>query len=255
MGQDKIALRTDKLSVGYEKNIIVKEMNLSVKAGSVTSIIGPNGAGKSTFLKTLAGYIEPLGGMVYLDDASLFGMSDHARSLKMSVLMTDKVKVEWMKVFDIASMGRYPYTGSMGVLSEEDIKKTSEVIELVGLSALKERYFNELSDGQKQRVMFARAIIQEPKILVLDEPSSFLDMKYKLEMLSIIRKLSREDGVTVIMTLHELEMARQISDMLICIKDGCIECCGTPEEVFAGDHILKLYEIDRDSEFLPEFLR
>lgn len=152
---------------------------------------------------------------------------------------------ELMTCWDVAAAGRYPYTGRLGLLSDEDRAKVDEALALVGADELADRDFSCISDGQRQRVLLARAICQEPEVIVLDEPTSFLDIRYKLELLTVLKQLVREKQVAVILSLHEIDLAQKLSDRLICVHNGRIERCGTPEQVFTGDYIRTLYDLER----------
>ena len=163
----------------------------------------------------------------------------------MSVLLTEHVRPELMTCWDVAAAGRYPYTGRLGLLSDEDRAKVDEALALVGADELADRDFSCISDGQRQRVLLARAICQEPEVIVLDEPTSFLDIRYKLELLTVLKQLVREKQVAVILSLHEIDLAQKLSDRLICVHNGRIERCGTPEQVFTGDYIRTLYDLER----------
>ena len=153
----------------------------------------------------------------------------------------ERVRPEMMTCKEVVATGRYPYTGKFGVLSKEDWKIVDEAVRLVHIEDLAERDFTKTSDGQKQRVMLARALCQQPDILVLDEPTSFLDIRYKLEFLSIIQEMARNDRLTVILSLHELDLAERISDKVLCVRGDRIDRFGTPEEIFCGDYISELY--------------
>ncbi len=165
----------------------------------------------------------------------------------MSVVFTKRLKVEMKTCREVVATGRYPYTGWFGRLSKEDEQIVDKVMELVHITAISEQDFNKISDGQKQRVMLARAICQEPEIVILDEPTSYLDIKYKLEFLSILQELKEKTGLTVIMSLHELELAKLISDKILCLKEEYVERYGTPEEIFESDFIEQLFDIDESS--------
>jgi iron complex transport system ATP-binding protein len=165
----------------------------------------------------------------------------------MSVVLTERVRPELMTCEDVVATGRYPYTGKFGILSSEDRKLVEEAMELVHISQLAQREFSKTSDGQKQRVMLARAICQEPDIIILDEPTSFLDIKYKLEFLSILQNMSRKKKLSVIMSLHELDLAGRISDQIACVKGDHIDRLGTPEEIFSQGYISRLYDLTAGS--------
>ena len=169
--EEKIYFYTEDLQVGYGGKQILNPVRIGIKKGEILTLVGPNGAGKSTILKSVAAQLPPLGGAVYLDGADLLGMKGTERARRMAVKFTEKVHAEWMTCRDVVAAGRYPYTGRFGVLSEEDWKAVDEAMEAVQVSELRERDFQTLSDGQRQRVMLARALCQEPELLLLDEPS------------------------------------------------------------------------------------
>ena len=194
---------TEGLTVGYQGVPLIREIAFQLKKGEILTLIGPNG--------------------------------------KLSVVLTERVRPEMMTCKEVVATGRYPYTGKFGVLSKEDWKIVDEAVRLVHIEDLAERDFTKTSDGQKQRVMLARALCQQPDILVMDEPTSFLDIRYKLEFLSIIQEMARNDRLTVILSLHELDLAERISDKVLCVRGDRIDRFGTPEEIFCGDYISELY--------------
>lgn len=168
------------LSVGYEKNTIVSGINFEVKQGEILTLIGPNGAGKSTVLKTVAGYLESLSGNVFIAGRDVQKISTSEMSRMLSVLLTERIRPDLMSCREIVETGRYPYTGKFGLLSEHDKMIVNNAMEAAQISDLSHMDFNSVSDGQKQRVMLARAICQEPGILILDEPTSYLDIHHKI---------------------------------------------------------------------------
>lgn len=234
----------DGMTVGYDGKPLIKEIKIELNRGEILTLIGPNGAGKSTILKSITRQLRLLGGCVWLDQKNLHRMSGKELARKQAVLLTGRIKPELLTCQDVVATGRYPYTGALGILGEEDRRKVREAMELVHALELKDRDFNAISDGQKQRIMLARAICQEPELIVLDEPTSFLDVKHKLEFLSILKKLVRENQVAVIMSLHELDLAQKISDQVICVKGDRIARYGTPEEIFTSEYIGELYDME-----------
>lgn len=234
---------TKGLTVGYHGVPLIKDIELSVKKGEILTLIGPNGAGKTTILKNIIRQLKPLGGVAVLDGSNMEELSGRELSKKLSVVLTERVRPEMMNCRDVVSTGRYPYTGKFGVLSEEDWKIVDESMRLVHIEELAERDFTKTSDGQKQRVMLARALCQQPDIIVLDEPTSFLDIRYKLEFLSIIQNMSRTRKLSVIMSLHELDLAGRISDKIACVRGDRVDRFGTPEEIFTEGYIPKLYQM------------
>lgn len=234
---------TKNMCVGYDQRPLIKDIEITLQKGEILSLIGPNGAGKSTVLKSIAGQLKLLGGTAYLGEENLPAMKASDLAKKMSVLFTEKIRAELKTCRDVVATGRYPYTGWFGVLSGEDEQIVDEVMELIHITELSGQDFDKISDGQKQRVMLARAICQEPEIVILDEPTSYLDIKYKLEFLSILQEMRVKKGLTVIMSLHELELAKIISDKILCLKGEYILRYGTPDDVFTSDFIERLFDI------------
>ena len=245
-------LQTNALSAGYSRRVIVDGLTISVSAGEICTLIGPNGAGKSTVLKTVAAQLPVLSGSVALCGDSLDTLHEKDVARRLSVLLTQKITAERMTCGDVAETGRYPYTGTLGILSAEDKRIVHEAMELVGAAHLYDTDFRQISDGQRQCVMLARAIAQQPKIMLLDEPTSFLDIGHKLHVLSLLRQLAKERQIAVIQSLHELDLAQKFSDTVICIHNGKAERIGTPEEIFSGDYISGLYAI-RNGTYDPRF--
>jgi len=234
-------LYTEALSVGYGEKTVVANIALHAEAGKLLCLIGPNGAGKSTLLKTLTRMLPPLRGAVYLEGKRLSDYPERALARRSAAVLTGRPEPELMRCSEVVAAGRYPYTGRLGLLSEADRRIVRECMEKVGVAALSELDFNRLSDGQRQRVLLARALCQEPKLLILDEPTSFLDIRHKLEFLELLRALARERKLAVVMSMHELELAQRFADTLLCIRDGRVDRMGSPEEVFSGDYMEALY--------------
>lgn len=233
------------LTVGYNKIPVISNMNLEIDKGEIVALIGPNGAGKSTILKSMSRSLDIISGQIYLDGRKLDEYSYKELSKKMAVILTDKIKSELLTCRDIVSTGRYPYTGRLGLLTAEDEKIVTDAMQSVNALELSECDFNEISDGQKQRVLLARAIAQEPEIILLDEPTSFLDIRYKLELLSILTRMAHEKQITVVTSLHEIDLAEKVADKIVTIKGEKVFASGTAEEIFREDNIRELYEIDK----------
>lgn len=238
--------KLDKLTVGYDGRPLIRDITLSLERGKILTLIGPNGAGKSTILKSIARQLQVLGGKVYFGEKDMVSCSREELAKTMAVLLTDRLHTELMTCRDVVALGRYPYTGRFGLLSGEDESRVEKAMELVHVQDLAERDFGRISDGQRQRVLLARAICQEPELLIMDEPTSFLDIKYKLEFLSILLQLQKERNLTVIMSLHELELASRVSDRVLCIKGAHADRYGTPEEIFRKEYICQLFDIPDD---------
>ena len=238
---------TDQLTVGYDGKPLIREINIQLKKGEILTLIGPNGAGKSTILKSITRQLATISGTVYLDKQLMSQMSNKEVSQKLAVVLTERMRPELMTCEDIVATGRYPYTGTLGILSAEDKVKVKEAMETVHAWDLKDRDFTAISDGQRQRILLARAICQEPEIIVLDEPTSFLDIRHKLELLTILKQMFLDNQLTVIMSLHELDLAQKVSDKVICVHGEHREKYGAPEEIFTSDYIRNLYGITRGS--------
>ena len=238
---------TKGLTVGYRGVPLIHDIEIGMKQGEILTLIGPNGAGKTTILKNIIRQLSPLGGTVYLGGEDMAKLTGKELAQKLSVVLTERIRPELMSCEDVVATGRYPYTGRFGVLTEKDREIVKESMELVHIRELAGRDFGKISDGQKQRVMLARALCQQPEILVLDEPTSFLDIRYKLEFLTIIQRLSRERKLSVVMSLHELDLAERISDKIACVCGDCVDRFGKPEEIFTEGYIPKLYEMTAGS--------
>ena len=240
----KQGLVTDKFKVGYGKKVILSNVNLMAEPGRVLTLIGPNGSGKSTILKSIVKQLKSLGGVVYLNGKATSEMKEAEIAKSLSMVMTEHIHPELMSCRDVVATGRYPYTGRLGILDKQDWKLVDEAITMVHAEEVAEQSFTRISDGQRQRVMLARAICQDTAILVLDEPTSYLDIRYKLDILNSIRKLARERNIAVIMSLHELDLVQKVSDTVACVDGTTVSHIGPPEEIFQGSLVQKLYGIE-----------
>ena len=238
---------TDKLSVGYGGKPLISGITIGIKKGEILTLIGPNGSGKSTILKSITRHLAMISGVVYLDQKNMKQMSGKELAARLSVVLTERVMPEMMTCYDVVASGRYPYTNSLGVLTKNDRRIIRESMERVHALDLMRQDFLAVSDGQRQRIMLARAICQEPEVIVLDEPTSFLDIRHKIELLGILREMAKQKGITVIMSLHEIDLANKISDRVMCVKGDHITDFGTPEEIFTDERINRLYEIENGS--------
>lgn len=247
---DKNHLQLDQLVVGYNGKALIHGIEIGVQRGEIVTLVGPNGSGKSTILKTITRQLVPVGGEIFLSEQEAsspkklnqFTPADLARN--MAVMLTGRLQTELMTCRDVTAMGRYPYTGRLGILSDADEEKVDRALAAVHAQHLSDRPFDAVSDGERQRILLARAICQEPKIIVLDEPTSYLDIRHKLELLSILHRMSREQGITVVMSLHEIDLAMKISDRIICVRGEEIFACGKPSEILDDETVRKLYDLD-----------
>lgn len=237
-------LETCGLTVGYDKKKIVENINLEVKKGQLVCLLGPNGSGKSTILKSLSSLLAPITGSVRILGEDLKNINKKALSRILAVVLTERLSAGFLSAFDVAAMGRHPHTGFLGGLKETDREIVWECLRMVNAENIAMRNFNELSDGERQKIMLARALAQEPELIILDEPTTHLDVRHKLEVLSILKKLSREKGITVILSLHEVDLALKSCDVAVMVKNGRIADMGLPELVGSDKAVCDLYDID-----------
>ncbi len=250
----QIHLNLDHLAVGYHGKALIHGIEIGVQRGEIVTLVGPNGSGKSTILKTITRQLTPVSGDIFLAQGRREGADSEMKKLgqfepgelarEMAVMLTGRLQTELMTCRDVAAMGRYPYTGRLGILLEADEQKVDQALEAVHAQHLSDRPFDAVSDGERQRILLARAICQEPEIIILDEPTSYLDIRHKLELLGILHKMSREQGITVVMSLHEIDLAMKISDRIICVKGEEIFACGKPSEILDDDTVRRLYDLD-----------
>ena len=239
----KRGLETEKLNIGYRSDIL-KDISLMVKPGCIVTLIGPNGCGKTTLLKTITGQLRKRNGVVYLNGQDRDRLKADSIAKQMSMVMTQRIRPELMTCRQVVQIGRYPYTGNLGILSEEDKRIVNQSMEWTDTADFADEFFQNVSDGQRQRVLLARAICQEPDILILDEPTSYLDIRHKLDLLQRIVGFAKDKNVALLMSLHELQIARNISDIVVAVGEGKVLKTGTPEEVFTEGFIRSLYHIE-----------
>lgn len=206
------------LSIGYSHKVIAADINAQIKGGELTCLIGRNGTGKSTLMRTLAGFLKPLGGSALLDGRDVGRLSPAERSHLISVVLTDRVDIDGMRVKDLVSVGRQPYTGFFGKMSSDDEEVVSKAIADVGMTDFAGRQVNSLSDGERQKVMIAKALAQQTPVILLDEPTAFLDYPSKKEMFQMLSKLCHEQGKAALVSTHDLDIALPIADSVIEMK-------------------------------------
>ena len=234
---------TQKLSVGYHRQPLIKDIDIGIWQGGILCLIGPNGSGKSTILRSITRHLAKLGGVVTIGGGDLDKMSDKELARHVSVVLTDRVEPDLMTCWEVVAAGRYPYTNHFGKLSQEDQRIVEESMKRVNALDLREQRFTELSDGQKQRVLLARALCQQPEVIVLDEPTSYLDIRHKIELLNILREMTAGRGLSVVLSLHEVDLATKLADVVVLVKDNAIFRCGAPEDVLDDSIIRQLYGI------------
>ena len=230
-----IALAVDKLAVGYRSRqgsgAVLEGISTAVASGELVCLIGPNGIGKSTLIRTLARLQSPLSGSVSIAGEDLATLPGRVVAGRIAVVLTERVMVEGLTVRQIVGLGRHPHTGWLGRFTARDADAVAWAIEAVGARHLADRDLQRLSDGERQRVMVARALAQEPAVLILDEPTAFLDVQSRIELMTLLHSLSRVRRLAIVMSTHELELAMRIADRVWLVLPGGVFVDGTPETV------------------------
>jgi len=231
--QGGVSLRS--LVIGYtaknSRKVVAADITADILPDQLTCLIGPNGVGKSTLLRTLSAFQPPLGGDVTINGQSLAQLSDRELSKLIGVVLTSKPDVQNMTVFELIALGRPPYTGYWGTLNADDREIVEESIRLVGIEALRDRMVQTLSDGERQKMMIAKALAQQTPVIYLDEPTAFLDYPSKVEMLQLLHHLSRETHKTIFLSTHDMELALQIADTLWLMMPDSPLSIGTPRQL------------------------
>lgn len=231
------------LTVGYGERAVLSDINQTLSSGQMVCLLGANGAGKSTILRTLAGFQLPLAGKVLLTGRDMLSLSLSERSQAVSVVLTERVEVPYMKVIDLVGMGRSPYTGFFGTLTAKDKAIVGEAMEMVGITALAQRTTDTLSDGERQKAMIAKALAQQTPVILLDEPTAFLDFHAKVSTLRLMLRLAHEADKIVLLSTHDVEMAIQLSDTLWIVQDGKIHA-GTTASLTEDGTLHRFFQSD-----------
>ena len=224
------------LDIGYSSSrkktlVIASALDLTLNKGELVCLVGPNGVGKSTLLRTLAGLQSPLQGEVHLDSIPLQKLSSQERAKAISVVLTEGVNVGVMQAFSVVALGRHPYTNWLGSLENEDIDIIRKSLRSVQAEELSRQYFHELSDGERQKIMIARALAQEPAILMLDEPTAFLDLPRRVVIMQVLRNLAHELEKVVLVSTHDLDLALKSADVIWLMSQGGQLNVGAPEDL------------------------
>lgn len=232
-------LTTQNLSIGYSKkgrvDIIQSGLDLQLRAGELVCLIGPNGSGKSTLLRTLTGLQRPLAGSTFLEGKDIIKIKQHEKALKIALVLTERVDIENATVFNLVSLGRHPHSNWWGNITGEEDAIIRDAINMVHLDHKVHQNINELSDGERQRAMIAKALAQDTPIIMLDEPTAHLDLPNRVEIMLLLHKLAHKTGKAILLSTHELDLALQAADRIwLMSADNGVEC-GVPEDlVFNG---------------------
>lgn len=252
MNMKQPTIQIESLSTGYRsKNnvtVVAHDINATINGGELTCLLGPNGAGKSTLLRTLSAFLPPVKGDITIMGRNLRDYSDRELAKTIGVVLTEKTDLRNMTVEDLIGLGRSPYTGFWGTLHKQDREIVDRAIEMVGIEPLRDRMIHTLSDGERQKVMIAKALAQETPVIFLDEPTAFLDFPSKVEIMQLLHNLSRTTGKTIFLSTHDLELALQISDTIWLLDREKGVMIGTPEQL-ATDGSLNSFFNQRGIEF------
>ncbi len=238
------AIKVKDLSVAYENNTIIEDMSLAIPKGKISIIIGANGCGKSTLLKTIARINKPKTGDIFINDKNIKKVKEKDIAKEVAFLPQGPVCPNGLTVRELVAFGRFPHQKMIGGLNTHDKEVIDWAIEETGLSEFADREVENLSGGQRQRAWIAMTLAQETEIIMLDEPTTYLDMSYQLEVLEVLQKLNKEKNITVVIVLHELNNACRFADNIIGLKKGKIICEGRPMEVITKENLKEIYGID-----------
>lgn len=234
------------LKVGYDKHIVVPDFNASFLKGKITSIIGPNGCGKSTVLKAIGRIIRKEAGAIIINDHDVHDLKNKEIAKMVAILPQSPNAPSSITCFDLVAYGRYPYQKGFGRLTKEDKEVINWALEATNMKEYSSRPIAFLSGGQRQRVWIAMALAQQTNIILLDEPTTYLDLSYQLEILELLTSLNQTEGVTIIMVLHDLNLASRYSDYLLAMKDGRIVKYGSSQEVLTHEILQTCFSVDGD---------
>ena len=241
---DSTALHVKDVSVGYGERTVLDTLNVDIKRGTVTSIVGPNGCGKSTLLRTMSRLLNPTKGEIVLDGKSIHDIPTRKLATQLGLLPQTPIAPDGIVVADLVGRGRTPHQGILGRWSQQDYDIVAEALETTGISDLAERSIDELSGGQRQRVWIAMALAQRTETLLLDEPTTYLDVKHQLDVLDLLTELNHDRGTTIVMVLHDLNLAARYSDELVAVSGGKVFAHGHPREVITKENVKSVFGID-----------
>lgn len=240
------AVLIENLNFKYDIDEVLKGIDLEIPKGSFVSILGPNGSGKTTLLKNICNILKPNSGEIFINNKKVSSIK-YKELAKIIAVVHQSTEIQFdFSVFDVVLMGRFPYIGRFKSESKKDIEIAKEAMISTGIWELRDKSINEISGGEKQRVMIARALTQQPEILILDEPISNLDIKYQVGILDLCMNLNKKNKLTIITTLHDINLAGRYSDYLVLLDKGKIKIMDTPEKVLTPDNITTVYDIKVD---------
>jgi iron complex transport system ATP-binding protein len=239
----KMALSAEALAVGYGERLVIADLSLQIELGAITALVGPNGSGKSTLLRALARLIAPRSGAVYLDGRAIATLPTREVARQLAVLPQGPETPEDLTVGELVEQGRYPHAGPLRMLREQDHVAITEALAQSNMLALRHRRLDSLSGGERQRAWIALALAQATPVLLLDEPTTFLDVSHQLEVLTLIQQLNRSQGKTIVLILHDLNQAARFARRMIVLHQGHIVADGTPRDVLTAELLAEVFQV------------
>lgn len=239
-------ITTKNLNISYGNVDIVKDLNLNIPKGKITTIIGANGCGKSTILKTIGRVITPKSGNIYINGKDLYKENPREIAKNMAILPQSPQAPSGLTVEELIAYGRFPHQKGFGKANDKDKDIVNWALEITGIEEFKDRNIDDLSGGQRQRAWIAMALAQETDILLLDEPTTYLDLAHQLEILKLLEDLNKKQGRTIVMVIHELNNAARFADHMIGIKKGRVVCEGSADEVMTKENLKEIFNIDAE---------
>ena len=243
-GGEQAVLRAEGLELRYDRDPVIEGLSVTIPPGRVTTIVGPNACGKSTLLRALARLLAPAAGRVLLGEGDIARQRTREVARRLTLLPQSPIAPDGITVAELVSRGRYPYQSLFRAWSSEDALAVAAAMEATGVTEVAERPVNQLSGGQRQRVWVAMALAQDTPLLLLDEPTTYLDLSHQIEVLDLLRELNRETGRTIVLVLHDLNLASRYSDHLIAMAAGCIEAEGAPGEVITEAMVRRVFGLE-----------
>lgn len=239
-----MSLEVKDLTLGYGDYVVLKDINVKIPKNKITILVGSNGCGKSTLLKTMARLLNPISGKVILGDINIFDKSSKEIAKELAILTQNPSATDDLTVFNLVKQGRYPYQKWFNQWSKEDERIVDYALEKTGLTDIRNKKISDLSGGQRQRVWIAMTLAQETDIIILDEPTNHLDIKYKIEVIDLLKNLNKQENRTIIMVLHDINLATRYADNIIAVKDGKVYAQGNPKEVITEKVIKEVFDIN-----------
>lgn len=239
-------ITTKNLNISYGNVDIVKDLNLNIPKGKITTIIGANGCGKSTILKTIGRVITPKSGNIYINGKDIYKENPREIAKNMAILPQSPQAPSGLTVEELIAYGRFPHQKGFGKANDKDKDIVNWALEITGIEEFKDRNIDDLSGGQRQRAWIAMALAQETDILLLDEPTTYLDLAHQLEILKLLEDLNKKQGRTIVMVIHELNNAARFADHMIGIKKGRVVCEGSADEVMTKENLKEIFNIDAE---------